>query len=53
MTPLNATHVSIMINTGTAHTTSMECGAVTQYVALCVRPGSCAHRGNPGGKGMN
>ena len=27
----------VMINAGTAHHASMDCGAVTKYVVLCVR----------------
>lgn len=37
MAALNATHVGAMIDTGTVHATSMECGAVTQFVEVCVR----------------
>jgi hypothetical protein len=34
---LNSTHVGVMINVGSTMADSMECGATTNYVVVCVR----------------
>ena len=36
---LNSTHVGVMINVGSEHSSSMACDATTNFVVVCVRCG--------------